>query len=211
MPTTPFDSLASDISSTYTPGSTSEDTMGGSVTTRTGETVVSGTSGEVQRPGTATTGTTGTATGTAGTTTATTTSAGEPAYGSGATGGATNGTTTGTTTGTNGFSNATCEACQQCALLTQQDNDARETVCATMKDRVESWFYENGCPIQIISLPSQQQSQSPCMMQMMNQMQIAQQQQYTGCQQQQPQQLIIPQQYSCQQQQQQNTCQTCGM
>lgn len=51
--------------------------------------------------------------------------------------------------------------CQQCTLAVQQENVRREAVCSTMKSRVETWFYENGCPIQIIPLASdtsQQQS-----------------------------------------------------
>lgn len=41
--------------------------------------------------------------------------------------------------------------CQQCCLERQQVRQAKESVCSTMKQRVEAWFNENGCPVQVVS------------------------------------------------------------
>lgn len=106
-------------------------------------------------------------------------------------------------------SNPAMSCCQQCSIAAQQENIAKESVCSTMKTRVEAWFLENGCPIQIISLPGQQPGQpSPCeMMQMMQQQQFMVPQQPTPCDIQQQQMMpYMPQQPypSC-------STGTCGM
>lgn len=217
-----FDSLADTIAGSYTPASstqTTEDSVSGAGSTqlqqtlsqnRDGTVVTSGSSGEgLARPGTTS------ATGTSATTGTATESQGTLPFGFKSPEEAATGVPSGFTDPV--ANNPALSCCQQCSIAAQQENIAKETVCSTMKTRVEAWFLENGCPIQIISLPTQQPTQpSPCDMMMSQQMQPYYPQQ----------QFMVPPSmpcYACDMQQQQmqpygtscssGTCSsgTCGM
>lgn len=156
-----FDSLAGEIAGSYTPAAStqqSEDDMGS--TNRQ----------DTNTPATNTSTSTDTNTSTTGTDATVAAPAPLP-FGFAKAEDAATGTPTGgcaipTLGGTTANPSAT-SCCQQCTIQAQQDNIAREAVCSTMKTRVETWFMENGCPIQIIPLTNQQQmgQSTPCQMQ----------------------------------------------
>jgi len=54
--------------------------------------------------------------------------------------------------GTTASSSDATNCCTKCTILVEQENAAKKSVCDTMKARVEAWFADNGCPIQITSL-----------------------------------------------------------
>lgn len=64
--------------------------------------------------------------------------------------------------GTSTSSSSATDCCTTCTIQAKQDEVARQSVCDTMKARVEAWFLDNGCPVQITSLPSTTASSCGC-------------------------------------------------
>lgn len=162
-----FDSLADNIAGSYEPPATSEDSVGANYTgttygTPTNRDAASGlgsstpATDQTKPPATNTTATNN----------------GSLPFGFSTPEEAATGTPAGfdNLTGATGTASTSpaLSSCQQCVIQAQQEQQAKESVCSTMKARVEAWFMENGCPIQIIPLPGQAQQ---CQMQQMQQMQ----------------------------------------